>query len=57
MLFLLGRSIYSKYWKMMFEGTKHEKNYEHSLIYAKSTNSNRTIESLENLLEGFLVEL
>lgn len=57
MLFLLGRRLYSQYWKSLFEGTAFEHKYHRSLIEAKSTNRNRTIESLENLLAGLLADL
>jgi hypothetical protein len=43
MQYLLGRIIYHRYWKQLFEGTEFMNKYNPSLIYIKSTNINRTI--------------
>jgi hypothetical protein len=46
MHYLLGRLLYKKYWAAIFEDTKYKRTLNRSLIYAKSTDTNRTIESL-----------
>jgi len=43
MQYILGKIIYHKYWKQLFEGTEFMNKYNPSLIYVKSTNINRTI--------------
>lgn len=54
MHYLLGKQLYRRYWKQLFENTSFSDNYSPSLIYAKSTNTNRTIESLQSQLMGLL---
>jgi len=43
MQYILGRIIYRKYWKELFEGTEFVDKYSPALIYVRSTNVNRTI--------------
>ena len=43
MHFLLGRKLYQKYWNALFQGSQYEHQLNRSLIYAKSTDTNRTI--------------
>jgi hypothetical protein len=54
MQYILGKIMYDKYWKQIFEGTQYEHKYHPSQIYIKSTNVNRTIESVEAQLLGLL---
>lgn len=46
MHYMLGKILYKKYWKALFQGTEAEYKVDHKLIYVKSTNVNRTIESV-----------
>lgn len=41
--YLLGKSLYRKYWKKLFGGTQFEHQFHPELIYVYSTNTNRTI--------------
>jgi hypothetical protein len=43
MHYLLGTILYKKYWKNLFKDTKYENKYNQSVLYVKSTNTNRTI--------------
>jgi hypothetical protein len=45
MQYILGKIMYDQYWKQLFAGTDNLNKYNPSLIYVKSTNFNRTIES------------
>ena len=49
--------MYDKYWTKLFEGTEYINKYHPSQIYVKSTNVNRTIESVEAQLLGMLEKL
>ena len=57
MQYLLGKIMYQKYWKALFEGTPYMQKYHPSQFYVKSTNVNRTIESVEAQLLGLLEAL
>lgn len=46
MQYVLGKIIYDRYWKALFEGTPYINKYHPSQFYIKSTNVNRTIESV-----------
>ena len=52
MQYLLGQQLYQRYWKKLFGGTKYEHNYDPTRFYIKSTNVNRTIESVQSQLYG-----
>ena len=52
MHYVLGKMIYDKYWKALFGGTIYEKNYNPHVLYVKSTNVNRTIQSAQSHLQG-----
>lgn len=54
---MLGKILYKKYWKALFGGTEAETKLNPKLIYVKSTNVNRTIESVESQLRGWLENL
>lgn len=57
MHYLLGRAMHDKYWAQLFNGTPYLEKYHPSLIYVKSTNVNRTIESAQSQLQGLLEKL
>lgn len=57
MQYLLGKKMYEKYWRQLFEGTPYETRYNQSKFYVKSTDVNRTIESAESHLYGILESL
>jgi hypothetical protein len=57
MQYVLGKIMYDKYWKQLFEGTPYINKYHPSQFYIKSTNVNRTIESVESQLLGLLENL
>jgi hypothetical protein len=57
MQYILGRIMYDEYWKPLFAGTDYLNKYSPSVIYVKSTNVNRTIESAESQLLGLLEDL
>ena len=46
MQYLLGQIIYDQYWEKLFEGTPYLHKYNQSQFYVKSTDYNRTIESV-----------
>jgi len=54
MQYILGKIMYEQYWKQLFAGTEYIDRYHPSIIYVKSTNVNRTIESAESQLLGLL---
>jgi len=54
MHYVLGKLIYDKYWAQLFEGTQYMQKYHPSQFYVKSTNVNRTIESVQAHLLGLL---
>jgi hypothetical protein len=49
--------MYLRYWNKLFGGTPYEKVYNQSKFYVKSTNVNRTIESVQSQLMGLLEKL
>lgn len=57
MHYLLGVFMFNKYWEDLFGQTKEGQRLTPGLIYAKSTDTNRTIESLEYLLAGLLASV
>ena len=57
MQYLLGKKIYQRYWNQLFGNTPYENQYNQSKIYVKSTNYNRTIESVQSQLMGILENL
>jgi hypothetical protein len=52
MHYILGQSLYAAYWERLFGGTPYANVYNQSKFYARSTNYNRTIESLQSQLLG-----
>lgn len=57
MQYILGKIMYDHYWKPLFQGTPYIDKYHPSQFYIKSTNVNRTIESVESQLLGLLENL
>lgn len=57
MQYILGKSMYDKYWEDLFADTPYIQKYHPSQFYVKSTNVNRTIESAESQLLGLLEDL
>lgn len=57
MHYILGKNIYNKYWKKLFAGTEFENSYNQTNFYVKSTDVNRTLESAQSHLFGFLEKL
>ncbi len=43
MHYLLGKTVYQRYWKSLFNGSKYVNDYNQSKFLVKSTNVNRTI--------------
>ena len=57
MQYVLGKLMYEKYWDLLFSGTPYATKYHPSQFYVKSTNVNRTIESVQAQLLGMLENL
>lgn len=57
MHYLLGRTLYSKYWQLLFSDPASAAASPEELFYAKATNTERTIESMEYQLMGLLEAL
>jgi hypothetical protein len=52
MHYILGKELYKRYWSDLFANTKFFSTYNQSKFYVKSTNVNRTIESVQSQLAG-----
>ncbi len=52
MHYILGQQLYKRYWQKLFGGTPYVSTYNQSKFYVKSTNVNRTIESVQSQLAG-----
>jgi hypothetical protein len=52
MHYILGQNLYNYYWGQLFDNTVYSKAYNQSKFYVKSTNVNRTIESVQSQLLG-----
>lgn len=52
MHYILGQNLYKVYWDQLFSGTPYLSTYNQSKIYVKSTNVNRTIQSVQSQLMG-----
>lgn len=52
MHYILGQNLYRNYWAQLFAGTPFATAYNQSKFYVKSTNVNRTIESVQSQLLG-----
>ncbi len=52
MHYILGQNLYKTYWDQLFSGTPYYNIYNQSKIYVKSTNVNRTIQSVQSQLLG-----
>lgn len=52
MHYILGKIMYDKYWRQLFNGTEYINKYHPSQMYVKSTNFNRTIESAQSHIQG-----
>lgn len=52
MHYILGQALYKRYWSQLFKDTKYVSTYNQSKFYVKSTNVNRTIESVQSQLAG-----
>lgn len=52
MHYILGKELYKRYWSNLFANTKFFSTYNQSKFYVKSTNVNRTIESVQSQLAG-----
>ena len=52
MHYILGQNLYATYWNSLFGGTPYFSTYNQSKFYVKSTNVNRTIESVQSQLLG-----
>ena len=57
MHYILGKIMHEKYWKQLFDGTPYINQYNQSQFFIRSTNINRTIESVESQLYGWLEDL
>ena len=57
MHYVLGQSLYKEYWNKLFSDPKINKTYNQSKFYVKSTNVNRTIESVQSQLLGLFENL
>jgi hypothetical protein len=58
MHYLLGQTLYTEYWEKLFpKGTPFNAVYNQSKFYVKSTNVNRTIESVQSQLAGIFENL
>ena len=54
MQYILGKSIYKKYWNKLFAGTAYSQKYHPSQILIVSTDINRTLESAQSQVVGLL---
>lgn len=54
MHYLLGGQIYNLYWSQLFGNTDYVNQYNQSKFYIKSTDVNRTIESVQSHMMGIL---
>jgi hypothetical protein len=52
MHYILGQELYKRYWQTLFGATPYISTYNQSKFYVKSTNVNRTIESVQSQLAG-----
>ena len=52
MHYILGQNLYQEYWNKLFANTPFFNTYNQSKFYVKSTNVNRTIESVQSQLLG-----
>lgn len=52
MHYILGQELYKRYWRTLFGDTPYISTYNQSKFYVKSTNVNRTIESVQSQLAG-----
>lgn len=57
MHYLLGGQIYNLYWSQLFGNTDYVNQYNQSKFYIKSTDVNRTIESVQSHMMGILENL
>ena len=57
MHYILGKILYDKYWNQLFANTPYANVYHPTQIYVKSTNFNRTIQSAQSQLQGWLEKL
>ncbi len=54
---MLGKKVYEKYWDQIFKDTPYDSVYNQSKFYIKSTDVNRTIESVQSHLLGLFEHL
>jgi len=52
MHYILGQNLYKEYWNKLFKDPQISNVYNQSKFYVKSTNVNRTIESVQSQLLG-----
>lgn len=52
MHYILGQTLYKEYWSKLFKDPLVSNSYNQSKFYVKSTNVNRTIESVQSQLLG-----
>jgi hypothetical protein len=57
MHYILGQNLYRTYWAQLFAGTAYATTYNQSKFYVKSTNVNRTIESVQSQMIGIFENL
>jgi hypothetical protein len=57
MHYILGQHLYKNYWSQLFGNTPYSATYNQSKFYVKSTNVNRTIESVQSQLLGIFENL
>lgn len=57
MHYLLGQQLYKQYWRDLFDGTEFFSTYNQSKFHIKSTDVNRTIESVQSQLMGLFENL
>lgn len=57
MHYLLGQILYEQYWMALFNNTPYQRNYNQSKFYIKSTDVNRTIESVQSQMMGLFEKL
>lgn len=52
MHYLLGKTLFDEYWGKLFDNTVYYDKYNQSKFFIKSTDVNRTIESVQSHLMG-----
>ncbi len=57
MHYVLGQIVYEQYYLELFKNTSYQNSYNQSKFYIKSTDVNRTIESVQSQMMGILENL